>query len=452
MRALLFAFVFFALPHSDWVHRKLQVSRDAIPLGVMNIALIVAVVLWLAGKLNPPSHRNPFRSYSVFVAVVLLGAVGALAFGYSGPMETLTTTKREVSLLWLYFVPLASLKNKRHFALVFALGLFIQLVIGYETFASGVLGGSAFHDGKRGSGPFDVLWMGADVAAAYLAQMLMFPLAIALFEESGWLQRLVALGAAGIGFLGILATYSRGSLVAVVAGLAVMTLVRISSIKKMLAALAIVGMGILLLPQSMMTRFEETTNEEGTLDESSTTRLLYSRTAWTIFRDHPLGVGTGQVRYAMSAYLPGFLDAKTLAKGGAYGKAFNLFVDPHNGFLYTLLEYGPLGLAVFVWLLGAVFWSAFRICRDPHASQVHRVYSLGMVGFVTSLALCNMFYANFYKELVLGTLALHFGMMAAVRAQYDEELAADLAEEDEDPEAGDADHTAQELPGPMISV
>ncbi len=93
------------------------------------------------------------------------------------------------------------------------------------------------------------------------------------------------------------------------------------------------------------------------------------------------------------------------------------YVDPHNGFLFTLCEYGIIGFVVFIWMIVSFLIYASRICRDENMPLVYRTYALGMGGLLGSLIACNMFYANFYKELVLGTLAIHFGMLAFINAE-----------------------------------
>jgi hypothetical protein len=76
------------------------------------------------------------------------------------------------------------------------------------------------------------------------------------------------------------------------------------------------------------------------------------------------------------------------------------------------VAWGVPGIVAFVWALGSAFLGGARLQRDRSAPGVYRAYGLGMTGFVASCAACNMFYANFYKELVLGSLALCLGMAA----------------------------------------
>jgi O-antigen ligase len=426
---LLWLFLFWALPHCDWLPLRLHVPADEIPLGLTNVAVIAGAVLWLFGKVKTGGHPNPFRSYTLFIAIVVIETAVAVFAGHMTILDTLTAGKREISLLLLYFVPLAALRGRRELWWVLGVALVAHLVVGYETYSSGVLGGSHFSDAKRGSGPFSTGWAGSDEAGAYLAQMLMFPLALLLFEEPGLYRRVVAAAIGFVMFVGVLATYSRGSLIAVVIGFVTLFLVQRSSMKSIVLAALLLVIAPPLLPEGLVARFA--TTESGELDESTNLRFVYDTAAWQIFRSHPWGVGTGQVRQAMAEELPHLLDAKTLETGGPFGTPLPLVVDPHNAFLYTLLEYGVPGLLAFVFFLGSAFHAAFLVYRDRRASTELRAYALGAAGFIATFAVCNLFYANFYKEAITGSVVLHLGMLAWAREeQRAEEEEAHEAEGD----------------------
>jgi O-antigen ligase len=311
--------------------------------------------------------------------------------------ETLTPAKEQVSLLLFYFLPLATLRGERDVRIVVAIALLVHLVVAVEVVRSGVLAGTAFHEGKRGSGPFGESWKGSDVAGGYLAQTAMLTFAFAVGAMVPLATRLASLGATAVILLGVLATYSRGSLVAVAAGLLAAVVARGIRLRTVAIVAVVVAGGVLTVPEGLRQRFNETVDDEGAFDKSTQGRLVYYRTAWQIWKDHPIGVGTGQTRAAMSQYLE---------------KA----VDTHNGFLQTLVEYGVVGIALLLVAFAVMGWSAFRTGRDPAVSWVYRAYGTGMVGLLTSLVVCNMFYSNLYKNTVLGTVAMHLGILAWINA------------------------------------
>lgn len=417
LRAAALAAIFFALPYSDWIARTI----GDVPFGITNLVLLCAAGLWATGRLSQGSAPNPFKAFTIFLTITILGIGLALVFDFGAPVsETLTFAKREVTLLMLYFVPLAWLRDRKEFGRVLVAFLAINAIVGYHTLSTGVLGGSAFHDGKRGFGPFGIDYWGADLAGAYLAQMVMFLLAGALSDSLPFVARACCGGAATVAFLGILATYSRGGLLATVVGFVVMIGVQRFSPKTLILVVVLSTTAYVVVPASVMTRVSETTDDEGELDESSSLRFLYSRAAWSVFTHYPFGVGTGQVRPAMAEFIP---------RVATDERGYGLYVDPHNGFMYTLVAWGAPGLAAFLAMLGSAFIGGARLQRDRSAPSAYRVYGLGLTGFVVSCAACNMFYANFYKDLVLGTLALSLGMGAFACSdwQASEEEARELA-------------------------
>jgi O-antigen ligase len=401
-RAAALSSLFLLLPYSEWIDLKFE---DRVPLGTTNLILIWAAVLWLWGKVGGSGHGNPFRAYSVFllIAILWIGVALTQSFGLA-EMESLTLAKREVSLMFLYFVPIAFMRDEDDFKWVFAASLAVSTMIGLHTLSTGVLGGANFNDSKRGYGPFGTNYWGSDVAGAFLAQALMFFLGVILTDGFPFVFRLASAAGGGIIFLGILATYSRGSLAAGVVGAGLLLIVRRFNPKALILATVLAIAASFVVPQSVLTRLSGTTDSSGELDESSRIRFLYSEAAWTIFKDHPLGVGTGQVRAAMSQYVPG-LATDDLHGWGAY-------VDPHNGFLYALVSWGVLGFIPFLWMLGSVFRGGARLAHDEDAPLAYRAYGLGTCGFIGCCAVCNLFYANFFKDLILGSLCLFLGVTA----------------------------------------
>lgn len=417
MRYLGFLLLFFGLPHVVWLPNRLGFAPEAVPLGIANLLLLAALGLWAIGKVTGSNAPNPFRVYTAFVGVSLLWVAVAFSTGFShGYREILTPAKQQIALLLLYFVPLAAIRDRRDFRVVGAIAIAVHVVIGLEVFRSGVLGGSAFHDGKRGSGPFGAGYTGSDVGGAYLAQTIMLALALIVGRGVPLVVRGGAAAGAVVMLLGIFATYSRGSLLAVAFGLLVIVAVRGVGLKTVaLAGLITLG-GLALLPESTRTRFDQTVDDEGRVDESTEGRLRYYEMAWEVFLDHPIGVGTGQTRAAMEQYLHR--------------------VDTHNAFLQTLVEFGVVGLVMLFSVLVSMGWRASSLARDDLLPWDVQAYGLGMAGFLGSLVVCNMFYSNLYKDLVLGTVALHLGLLAWTCAERES-----LAEE-EDPELTPEESTA----------
>jgi len=395
MKYFIFVLIYFALPHMNWIPKKIGVQPESIPLGLVNLLLIAALVLWVSAKIQGTSRVNTIQVFTVFIISSLFSCAIGIVSGLEPTITTITIIKRQMSLMLLYYVPLAIIEDEVGFNKTMVATLVINTMIGFEVLRSGVLGGTSFHDGKRGSGPFSEGLQGSDIAASYLAQMMMFAVAILFCPNVSKKHKFFALMACIIMLLGIFATYSRGALLACAVGLVTILLILGLRFKYFVVLLMLLSMSMIIMPDSVVTRFDDTVSEGGSYDESTQGRFKYWDSAFEIALENPLGVGTGQVRKAMQEKI---------------GK----YVDPHNGFLYTLCEMGIAGMIIFLWLLVRFFLASKTIWQNSDAPLIYRIYALGMGGMVGSLVACNMFYSNFHKEIMLGTLMLHFGLLAFI--------------------------------------
>lgn len=397
MKYLLTFVLFFGLPHADWFPRRFGIPPEAIPLGVTNLLLLLALFLWGLGHLLPPAPlKNPFPVYRYFLFVAIFGVLIALFSGYEkSVLEILTLSKREISLLLLYFVPLAIIKNENDFKKFFLICLLVHFLVGLEVFRSGVLGGANFADHKRGSGPFSWGWQASDVAGSYLAQVLMYFLAFLFVGKEKMWKRIVIVSGAVVIIAGIYATYARGAMLAAMLGVLFMVMIKGFNVKYLLLPILLGLVLFTTLPQSIKTRFIETTTESGELDHSSQGRVALNLAGFTIAKEHLLGVGTGQLRSAMKKYT------------GNY-------VDCHNSYLYIAAELGIIGLLIFLYMLYVFFRAVRRIFAMPDIPIVYRIYAVGTGGMIGTFLGCNLFYANFHKDLVMGTIVFHWGMLGYV--------------------------------------
>lgn len=412
VRLIIFSLIIFGMPHVLWIPQKLGIDQETIPLGLGNLILIAAALLWIIGQ-SSVKYKNPLIPYNYFLGIVIIGVFISLSINLeSDILISLTNAKREVALMLLYFLPLAFIKNEGEFLKVFVICLVVHMLIGYEVLNSGVLSGSNFGDHKRGSGPFGEGFQGSDVAGSYLAQVVMFFLAIVFTARLKLLFKVAAGLGAFIIIAGILSTYGRGAIIAVICGGLLMAVTSSISSRTKIASALIISLAVVVstaifLPESIKTRFSGSVNSEGQIDESTEGRLFYWKTALLILKEYPLGVGTGQIRAAMRRYT-----GSTSLNTGT-----GTYVDPHNGFLHTACEYGIIGLIVFIWFLWSVLIESKFIFSNSSNPLIYRTYALGMIGFIGALVACNMFYSNFYKDLVLGTISIHCGMLAYIKTR-----------------------------------
>jgi len=416
MKYLLFSIFFFALPHAAWLPRQLNISASDVPLGVTNLILLLGLLLWVIGTDIKRSSKNPFSAFNYFIVVVIAGLGLAILSGYGDDFwEVLTLSKRRITLLLVYFIPLAIIRNEDDLIKYFAICLTVHLIIGLEILHSGILAGIHFNDNKRGSGPFALTWRGSDIAGSYLAQIIMFFWAVVFTGKMKKWLRFFALIVSLIMITGLFATYARGAMLSIFIGLIFILIIKGLKTRYLLLTLLVITVVFFSLPQSIKTRFLQTTSDSGELDESSQNRLALYSAGFEIVKQHPFGVGTGEIMNAMHQY---------------YGS----YVDCHNGFLETAAEYGIIGLSVFLWMLWVFFKASKDIYKRSNVPVAFKAYALGTGGMIGSFIGCNMFYANFYKELVMGTIIIHFGILASIKRQIDDkELGKSFFTEEDKP-------------------
>lgn len=118
------------------------------------------------------------------------------------------------------------------------------------------------------------------------------------------------------------------------------------------ALLCVVACVALLMAPTVQKRIKDAASDMQLLQQNVTQtslgyRLEMWKTAWGVFRAHPL-VGGGAA---------GFEAAWASQPRGEEGKAF---VEPHNAFLFFASFYGIFGLLALVWLYAAVFWTGWQ--------------------------------------------------------------------------------------------
>lgn len=395
MKYILYALILFGLPHLKWIPLEFKIDPEQIPLGLANLIFIIAFLLFISCPSLLRSRINHLNAYKLYLIITCISILFAIINSYEITTITFTLFKHQTLLLLLFYLPLSTIDDESEFKKIFYILLLIHITIGFEVMKSGVLGGSSYHDGKRGSGPFSEGLTGSDIAGSYLAQVVMFLFAIVFSSGLKFYQRAAVIICCVVIVFGIFATYARGALIACIVGLISMLPFFGFKLKYLVIAAIIVCGGFMLAPDSISTRFDDTKTDSGEYDESTQGRFFYWNAAFEIIKENPLGVGVGQVRGAMQSKI---------------GK----HVDPHNGFLYTTCEYGILGLVVFVIMLLQMYKYSLRIWKDVSVPSLYRTYALGMGGFLGSFVACNIFYANFYKDLVMGTIVIHFGMLAFI--------------------------------------
>lgn len=308
--------------------------------------------------------------------------------------------KRLITLVLGYFVFSRRISTIRELKFLFYVFLITLILVGAYTWYNGMLAGPHFADFKRSSGPFGEGSRGADVVGGFLAIFIPFLLSYSIFAKKKLIKISSLLGV-GVCSMGLFATYSRGSILALAISSIAVVLIsfpRLLKTSKLTAAIILIGfIGLCLtwqhwVPQSIIDRIQGTTVEEKSytgelvLDESSQGRMDKWKAGLEVFRMNPLfGVGFNISEYVIKT-------------------------DAHNSFIQIAAEMGIFGFVAFLLFIFSIFMRAKSLLKTEFDWL-----GIGFIGCIISFIFVNMFYSNFFRDTVVGTFWVLLGMLVSAK-------------------------------------
>ncbi|MBP9853824.1 MAG: O-antigen ligase family protein [Candidatus Omnitrophica bacterium] len=411
----------------------LQLKLPNIPVfPVINILLIFMLGLFLTtrnDKFIAPKFEIPMM---LFLVAWLFSFIFACMFTDGMPrIEIAREFKRLYMLPIGYFVISRCITDKKEIPFYFMAFLLCVLFAGHNTLRNGVLSGANYAIHKRSSGPFGFGWQASDIAGGFLATFTPLLLAYFFFARNR-LYKLLSAIAVGICGLGIMATYSRGSLMALLfacVAIVVVSMHELAKESKINFLVIIIGLVLggvfwkLWVPQSIIARVEGTIvldeeekeyqdyslqDEEGEsiLDESSQLRMKAWNEGYKFFVDNPLtGIGFRQVQ-------------------------FQLGHDPHNAFVLIAAEMGAVAFLIFVWFLLSIIGLGFRLMGTEFNNL-----AVGSIGMMVAFITVNFFYSNFFRDNVVGSFWIILGLLAAANSFVQNQKGEDKNDEPAAPQS-----------------
>jgi hypothetical protein len=190
--------------------------------------------------------------------------------------------------------------------------------------------------------------------------------------------------------LAILATYSRGAMVSLMAML-VCGLLLDRKTWALLPAIPFVGVvSFFLLPPAFIDRFESIF----TLPARGAGRLDIWLVGTRIIKAHPvLGVGLGNFGEAFSKYLPNTPGVR---------RAFEQGMGPHNVLVGVFGELGVVGLVLFIIVIGlTIIRAAMDVMRSERASELQvdalvKGIVLGLIGMLVASMFVDLRYRKIF--------------------------------------------------------
>lgn len=392
----------------------LQLKLPNFPIFPMiNILFIFMLGIFLSSR-NEKFVRPKFETPLVlFLLVWLFSFIYACMFTDGMPRVEIAREFKRLYLLPLgYFIISRCITDKKEIPYYFTVFLLCLMFAGHNTLRNGVLAGANFALHKRSSGPFGWGWMASDIAGGYLATFTPLLLSYFFFARKG-MNKLVSAVGVGVCGLGLMATYSRGSMMALLFACVAIVIVgtgQLAKESKINFLVIIIGLviGVVFwkawVPQAIIARVEGTIelddeekdyydyslmDDEGesVLDESSQLRMKAWNDGLQFFLDNPLtGIGFRQVQ-------------------------FQLDHDPHNAFVLIASEMGVVGILIFIWLILSVMGLGFRLMGTEYNNL-----AVGTVGMMVGFVVVNCFYSNFFRDNVIGSFWIILGLLAAANS------------------------------------
>lgn len=226
-----------------------------------------------------------------------------------------------------------------------------------------------FSDDLRIKGTFPLLGANEFAAFCVTVAVMLFALLIAVKLSRRW--RIALLVGIASMVMGVLYAYSRTGYVSLILGLVVVVLAWRGRWKLMLPLLLAAALTPSLLPQSVAERFDSTTVQHDTRDNSTEMRFEFWQVAWNNFKEHPV-LGTGFYSFHHREINP-------------YG------MDAHNMYMRTLTEGGIVGAVVVLGLLLSIFKTARRELSQARTGSWHYALALGLVGAWMAFVCGNLF-------------------------------------------------------------
>ena len=235
----------------------------------------------------------------------------------------------------------------------------------------------------------------ANFFAAFMAAMLPI-IAIQFLRSKSWMLRLYALVCGAFTANAVILCRSRGAFLGLVAGAFASVWFAPQKLRKKVLVLLLVGVvgGVYLTDRTFIERIMTITTDQGTMDESSSSRIELWKAGGRMFLRNPVGIGPGNWYQTIGRYIPEY-----------EGK------DSHNTFVKCAVELGAAGFFLFLLLIFLSYRNLRRIERDlaaDHSEEANdfRQYFFAMVVSMAILLTCALTITMIYTEILWVVLML----------------------------------------------
>jgi putative inorganic carbon (HCO3(-)) transporter len=368
-------------------------TEASIMLGSASAARLMGILVFSAWIVRSISRRD------LQISIPRQGwfAVAFILWGFMSALWALNLDKLFTALLlliqsmMLYLLIINLVNTVRRFQVTLAIIVIVSLALALLTISNAMRG--ELVEGRVDLGQVSVGDINAQ--AAYLLPSTVL-LMVLFSHKSRLVPKLLLLLGFSIGVLAILATASRGAMVALVAILALGLLIDRNMWQVVLPVLIAGGGALLVLPHTFVDRFISVV----TLSDRGAGRLDIWSVAWQIIRFHPVaGVGLDSFGTAFDRYV-----SETPIAVIEIGRG----LGSHNVFLNLQSELGIIGfvlLAAFIGITVKGGWDAIRNTKQGSDSHLAPL-ALGVWLSLASILVMALFIDLQYWKLFWLLLAL----------------------------------------------
>jgi hypothetical protein len=200
-------------------------------------------------------------------------------------------------------------------------------------------------------------------------------------------------------FVALVCTVSRSSALGLIAGIAVILLLRGLS-KRVLVFAGVIAAGVLASAPKLIA-IAATYGKFDIAGGSAAARVVSWLRAFRILADHPfIGVGFNTVGFVQEQY--GWERMGT----GAYS------ID--GGLLFVAVMTGVCGLAVFIYMLAVIARRSLAVWRDLDVPAEHRALALGAIASLVAICVHSVFVNSLLTTFVMEPLWVLWGIVFVV--------------------------------------
>lgn len=355
-------------------------------INVMFVLSLLAAWSHGAGRVRG-TGLNGWTAAYIGMSVIALFVADARLHDSSGHLNILKDQLVAISFLYLAQMSASSLADLRALLLASLLPWPYMLMLVADQHAA-VDSWHYSHD-LRIAGSF--LELGANEFAAFCTTAMLVAFGLALGSRASLRWRLLYAAAALCATAGVVLTYSRTAYVAALLGAALIVLLRRGGLRLLLPAALALALLPMVLPNSVMERFDSIALEPGSRDESTERRFQFWEVARQQVARHPM-LGTGFHSFQHAEINP-------------------MRTDTHNFFLRELAEKGVVGAVVLLGLLlcmARLLW--FTLRRAPQGSFAYGL-ALGLAGAFVALLCANSFGDRFTHYPMIAHFWLYLGLL-----------------------------------------